>query len=445
MKSKFLVLALFGILAILLLTGFTDDASSSGSVISWTNILGFPAGCASPQYPTSIGTTLACGQPQYTQLAGFPPGCPSGEAETSATTTLACGSFLTANTGFDYGACPNGYANIAITTTTLSCGIVPICPNWPNSGTPLYCVPVAISNVQSSSVVANTPILINPNWLTYASYLASNVQNVLWTNSTGSIQPAWCEQGCAYTSTTSNVWLKDTEAISANSISIMWLWFFSTSTNEFSSSGNWGEYPTATSTYGQYDNAPQVFSFYNNFNGTSLCSCFTKQGAGETVTVSNGVTLTTSTASWSGFNETTKTWGTGYTMDANASLGSNYYATIGFESNVLSTTNCIMFYRDNSPSYSQRTCKAGTASDNSYTGTGSNVIYSMSYASGTAYFLQNYGSQLSTSTDVPTVNLAVTFGVYEGSSAPSMTAKWVRVRLMPPNNVMPSVSFGNLI
>jgi|ADKI01.1.fsa_nt_gi hypothetical protein len=69
---------------------------------------------------------------------------------------------------------------------------------------------------------------------------------------------------------------------------------------EWSSSfdGNyWGEAPTLSPSYGQYDNGPKVFSYYQNFNGTSLPSSLASVVSGGTVSVNNGVTLSISSSS----------------------------------------------------------------------------------------------------------------------------------------------------
>src|SRR5256885_8064246 len=56
----------------------------------------------------------------------------------------------------------------------------------------------------------------------------------------------------------------------------------------------WGEAPNLSGTYGQNDNGANVFTFYDNFAGTSLSVKWTVvKSSGGSVTVNNGATFTT--------------------------------------------------------------------------------------------------------------------------------------------------------
>jgi len=59
-----------------------------------------------------------------------------------------------------------------------------------------------------------------------------------------------------------------------------------------SSSGPTGEAPQLSPSYGQYDDGASVFSFYDNFAGTSLnTNIWIAVTTGGSVTVNNGVTI----------------------------------------------------------------------------------------------------------------------------------------------------------
>ncbi len=55
----------------------------------------------------------------------------------------------------------------------------------------------------------------------------------------------------------------------------------------------WGEAPNIPGTYGTNDNGANVFSFYDNFAGTTLSNKWTTvESTGGSVTVNNGATFT---------------------------------------------------------------------------------------------------------------------------------------------------------
>ncbi|MFI5421016.1 MAG: hypothetical protein ACHQ1H_08625, partial [Nitrososphaerales archaeon] len=167
------------------------------------------------------------------------------------------------------------------------------CPVSKASGiSPLYCVPVILTNDQSSPTPFDTQLLLSVDWNTYAAYLATNVGNVLFADATGVPLHAWCESNCGNSQTSSNVWVKDDTAIEPAGQQMIYMYIFPTSSLQYNSAGNWGAYTLFTTTYGQYDNGPQVFTFYNNFNGSSLCSCMSIFGS-PTVAVNDGVSIST--------------------------------------------------------------------------------------------------------------------------------------------------------
>lgn len=173
------------------------------------------------------------------------------------------------------------------------------CPTYEGSGTPLYCVPILLLNSQSSPTASDLQILLSINWSNYGTYLAANVKNVEFTDKKGNPLYAWCESDCGNSQTVSSVWVREDAKIAAFSQQKIYLWIFSKSTNEYNRQGYWGAYPTFTSTYGQYDNGPEVFNFYNNFNGTVLCSCLSAlewiapggSGGSASYSVSDGLTI----------------------------------------------------------------------------------------------------------------------------------------------------------
>ncbi|MGI0081530.1 MAG: hypothetical protein ACRECH_18165, partial [Nitrososphaerales archaeon] len=124
----------------------------------------------------------------------------------------------------------------------------------------IYWVPITLTNSQSSDVSSGTQVKINVDWSTYSSYLASNIQNIAFFDSNWDPIYAWCESSCGSSSTSSSVWLKLDQTIPASGSTTVYLSIYGTSTNNLNGTGYWGEYPTATSTYSQYDNGANVFN-----------------------------------------------------------------------------------------------------------------------------------------------------------------------------------------
>jgi hypothetical protein len=317
------------------------------------------------------------------------------------------------------------------------------CPSFKGSGTPSYCIPIILSNTQGAPTQFDTQILLNVNWNAYASDLASNVGNVLFADSTGTPLHAWCESNCASNQISSNVWVKDDSSIEPSGQQMIFMYIFPIITIQYNSGGSWGAYPTLTSTYGQFDNGPQVFTFYNNFNGSSLCACMSIFGS-PTITVNNGVTLSTTSCLGCGI-QTNAVYLPNVTFDSltQATMG-NYFMNIGPEETSIINQNGIFANYDAS-GYALLITQSGgnqhhTLSQNEPSGYN---VWSDSWTPSEGFQQLNYGSQLTTPTDIPSIALPWTILVYAANSA-SITAQWTRVRVCPPNNMLPAVSFGSL-
>ncbi|HXQ92305.1 MAG TPA: hypothetical protein VN739_04815, partial [Nitrososphaerales archaeon] len=197
----------------------------------------------------------------------------------------------------------NNTETTTVTVTSIFIGSSTVsnaCPPYGGSGTPLYCIPMMISNTQLSPIASGTQIMLRVDWASFSSYLAPNVGNVVFADASGNPVYAWCESSCTNTQPISNFWIKDDAAIPPAGQQGIFMYIFPISQIQYSSTGYWGAFPIITATYGQYDNGPKVFDFYNNFNGTALCSCLTAvpflgglySGGSANYSVSNGLTIT---------------------------------------------------------------------------------------------------------------------------------------------------------
>ena len=151
----------------------------------------------------------------------------------------------------------------------------------------LYYAPLCVVNNQTASVQGTFQQLIRINESTYKNYIQYNGNNANFEifNITGAIIPSWIEDN-----TTGNltIWVKLPYGISSNSIYPLYIGFGSNTLNLLSNSGvnGIGEFPTATSTYAQYDTGNYVFNNY--FNGGSLNGWTVAGTAGDTTSAPSG-------------------------------------------------------------------------------------------------------------------------------------------------------------
>jgi len=166
-----------------------------------------------------------------------------------------------------------------------------------SSSLTLYYVPVTLTNCNPCAATPNplqTKVTWNPS--TYAAYEASNLGNIRFCADAGCVTVlyAWlesCTSSCTTSATSASAWVKLTSAIAANGGTLTIYMVFLSKTASFDSN-YWGEAPTLSGTYGQYDNGANVFTFYDDFAGTTLSSKWTAilSGSGATITVNNGLT-----------------------------------------------------------------------------------------------------------------------------------------------------------
>ena len=165
------------------------------------------------------------------------------------------------------------------------------------SGVVVY-VPVTLTNSQSSAVSNGTQVKISMNWNTYSTYLDNPVDNYVFFNSTGTKLNSWLESGTNNTATAAVLWLKLDSGIAAHGSYTVYLGFTAKGTSILGSAAATGVAPNlnavyAGATYGSLDNGANVFSFYDNFAGTSLNTKWTPWNTSQgTMSVNNGITIT---------------------------------------------------------------------------------------------------------------------------------------------------------
>ena len=204
-----------------------------------------------------------------------------------------------------------------------------------------------------------------------------------------------------------------------------------------------GMAPQLTSSYAQFDNGENVFTFYDNFAGTSLntnkWSSFT--GSGASISVNNGITVNGDSSyagiiTLSGFNPSptiadiyvtnaSGKWPTISMTNGNSNSSDGYFA-------LWSGVNGSFYYG----SYS-----AGINGTGGFTWNYPAILSESWQSSSQEIYGSNYAyTNESFSTYSLPSSVYYGFGSVYLSSSGIITVQWTRVRALPPNNVMPSNS-----
>lgn len=178
-----------------------------------------------------------------------------------------------------YGATPVAIIHFNITnpkTYTVSTG--------PNTTATYNNSPTGIFNYEFYLNVSNS---------TYGTYLSYNgsFANFDLSYSNNTYIPAWIE---SKSENTIIIYTK-LNNINTNSSAIINLNIYNKSTNLLSNSGTSGigEAPELSPNYAEYDDGADVFTFYNNFNGTTLSSLWndTYGTSNGNIKINNGITI----------------------------------------------------------------------------------------------------------------------------------------------------------
>ena len=220
--------------------------------------------------------------------------------------------------------------------------------------------------------------------------------------------------------------------------------FAPTSTNLFNNVND-GEAPQLSSTYAEYDDGANVFTNYWNFAGTSLPSGWTADTL--TVSVDNGITITGAAGGFLYYSATE--YSGNIVVD-------DYYKIItqassnGYGEGAVGITTGTSWPADFSVSRTQYNGAGspylgyiilGSSVTTTSTGvsTGFKVMSYMGSSLGME-FLHDYSSFETTTSALPSSYYLVGANFDGGSGF----LQWLRIRAYPPNDVMPSVSFGSV-
>jgi hypothetical protein len=212
----------------------------------------------------------------------------------------------------------------------------------------------------------------------------------------------------------------------------------------------WGEAPTLSSSYGQYDNGGNVFNNYWNFAGTSMPSGFTEYAdTGATVTVNNSLQLNLSSG-----NACTSPRYLSFVYNSAINAAETIVETYSSGTRGPGPTD-LGIYTANSGTAGGYAGVADTwgwgygAIELGYANLGNPFDISSGSGIASIYWVGegnegvgwNYSFVSSTNTSETWSNsLYMAIGTVTCTGGSNMTYYWLRTRDYPPNGVMPAVS-----
>jgi len=298
----------------------------------------------------------------------------------------------------------------------------------------------------------------------YSTYEASNLQNVEFFYSDGTVVPSWLESGNSNTAASTVYWLNLVNGIPADSSITVNMGFASLTTDLFNRQTT-GEAPQLSVTYGQYDDGSNVFSVYTNFAGTSTPSGWTQSGASSalSITMNNELTVANSGSSnqaggvyytngISGSNNIFETYMTSDTAGTyqDGALGLST-ATIGQGVGYFFSPHTD-FDGDSFYSFSANPAPFGGGGggshgiDASQTSFVPAILSIYWFTTGTEYTGVNYvfASHGNSNQEGWTATQYPSLGIWSYADFTSVSMQWARVRIYPPGGVMPKTSLGSV-
>ncbi len=342
--------------------------------------------------------------------------------------------------------------SITVTTTTTTTTTTSI------ATTTIHYVNITLDSTGGSASAGFQQMLqFNPS--SYSNYEASDLGNLRFYQ--GGPTPSnelysWCESGCTSGSTSAIFWIKTNGLASGTTTNAITMYFEYPYTTAYSGpSGHAGEAPQISPTYAQYDNGASVFpAFYVNFAGNALPSSLI--GGCNSFTVNNGLSIATSTSSGPcGMTSSTATFNPGSVFDAlfqtSALNTADPIWMLGFgDISGSNTRGTVAFYSPANGCMSGHLCSGesnvayGCLGPAMTTASTYSVLTTAVLSSTTSYQYVNYGSQSMTTCSESFPEYVNLDWYLPGGTFPApLNFQWVRIRMLPPNGVMPSVvSFG---
>ncbi|MCL4374116.1 MAG: hypothetical protein M1360_03985 [Candidatus Marsarchaeota archaeon] len=324
---------------------------------------------------------------------------------------------------------------------TVSASVLPT-----SSVSNTYYVPINITNSQQGAVPAHFQQMIQFAPSTYATYERPDLGNIRFYYGDKELY-SWCEANCMSSSASNAIfWVKLPVAIPPNQNRVIDMYFLPYSVDYDGVYA--GEAPQLSPVYGEYDNGANVFLAYWGFEGKSLPQSLTQYASsGATVTVNDGLTVSTGSGSWGGIVSTLN-YTTPVISEAYVALQSGGALSGG----IAQQTGPL----PSSPGYDFNGW-SGSIGEGSLSGGMSgtqniNLQIAVPGENGQTWTAQNsqtyykgYLASTASSTDLSFPgSIYVSAGVYCCSGGDTITYDWLRVREYPPNGMMPGTSFGSI-
>lgn len=336
-----------------------------------------------------------------------------------------------------------------------------------------YEVPITISNVQATGTGVNFQQKLVIDSLEFYHYEASNLQNVEFFYQNGTIIPSWLESGNANNSAATIYWLKVANGVSAESSTTVFMGFSSLVTNLFNAI-NVGEAPQLSPIYGEYDDGANVFLAY--FNGNTPLSDFSTM-PGVSVTHDTRVAYSSTAINTIHIGNYPSDWSPGLAFNrafpnepvvvegnvqSYTANGDQSHAAIIDSANAASISNGVGVDMGWGNTYF---CNDYMSSDSMDGGLNSQGTATTSWTYGTVTYYgpssnqwngfispQLYNSNGGFSGSVNNNPLSSARNLYLGILGETnsyfpwdLNINYIRARAYPPNDVMPTVSFGSVV
>ena len=396
-------------------------------------------------------------------------------------TSNAIGTSFNGNLWMQYNTPAASGQIIKIGSVSLKVTLSATSSSGGSGGSPVYYTPITLSNQQSSATASGFQQMIYFNPSTYSSNEMANLSNIEFTagapiGTSGNVPLyAWIESGASSTATNTIAWvnLASNTLGAAGGANTLTIYMNFLPNNSPVTSGYTGYAPQLycasgcfQTSYAQYDNGASVFNNYENYAGTTLWSGLTTgishiAGDGAYVVQNNGLTI--------GVNSID----TGYSILTNWDLTSPFiYQSLITSENKGGAGNFQEGQIIDASSDIDQEISGGTCGQNWYIARRDipgnfyqlllcNTILAQSGASGSyPYISMETFSQNTTGLSVydagttlaNTIENTFQSGyvgydlVFSSSINPnSIFIQYSRVRYYPPNDIMPSFNFGNIV
>ena len=340
---------------------------------------------------------------------------------------------------------------------------------------------IAITMTNSQGSVTPNPFqqMVTWNPSAYSSYEASDLGNIRFCLDSACQTSlfSWlesCTPSCSTSATSASAWVKLTSSIAANGGTLTIYMVFMSASTDFDNN-YWGEAPSLSGTYAQYDNGVNVFAAYFDGNtATSSFSVYSGLAATQAIGVSGPGGATINALEISGtsgghvpafvYNAALSTAGliaeasfsfAGNTGDGTGITGLMNSATASSVNNGIGVgmgfgSDYFFQAYDVSGTVTIPANGAGAVPSAGTWLYGSVTYPGTSAASWTAYdapqLYSSSGGYSGTISNNPISSASHLYlGAIGGSSAVTIYFNWERARSYPPSGVMPSTSFGGLI